>query len=88
MEPLGDGEFGELDDLLLSDDLPEECMDAVTLEGFLLFNNTVIHRLQLLPAVHTHCSPFPSEPHGCEHQGFLCATNHRVCADGFEHSGC
>ena len=35
MEPLGNGEFGELDDLLLSDDLPETCMDAVTLEGFL-----------------------------------------------------
>jgi uncharacterized protein len=35
MEPLGEGEFGELDDLLLSDDLPEACMDVVTLEGFL-----------------------------------------------------
>jgi uncharacterized protein len=35
MEPLSDGEFEELDDLLLSDNLPEECMDAVTLEGFL-----------------------------------------------------
>jgi hypothetical protein len=33
MEPLTDGEFGELDDLLLSDDLSEECMLAVTL-GF------------------------------------------------------
>ena len=35
MEPLSDDEYGELDDLLLSDELPEECMDAVTLEGFL-----------------------------------------------------
>ena len=35
IEPLNDSEFGELDDLLLSDDLPEESMDAVTLEGFL-----------------------------------------------------
>lgn len=35
MGPLGEGEFGELDDLLLSDDLPEACMDVVTLEGFL-----------------------------------------------------
>ena len=35
MEPLGEGEFGELDDLLLSDDLPEACMDVGTLEGFL-----------------------------------------------------
>ena len=35
MEPLSDDEFEELDDLLLSDNLPEECMDAVTLEGFL-----------------------------------------------------
>ena len=35
MEPLGEGEFGELDDLLLSDDLPEACMDVATLEGFL-----------------------------------------------------
>ncbi len=35
MEPLTDDEFGELDDLLLSDDLSEECMLAVTLEGFL-----------------------------------------------------
>jgi uncharacterized protein len=35
MEPLSDGEFEELDDLLLSDNLPEEGMDAVTLEGFL-----------------------------------------------------
>ena len=35
MEPLSDGEFEELDDLLLSDNLPEECIDAVTLEGFL-----------------------------------------------------
>jgi len=35
MEPLGESEFEELDDLLLSDDLPEECMDAITLEGFL-----------------------------------------------------
>jgi uncharacterized protein len=35
VEPLSDSEFGELDDLLLSDDLPEESMDAVTLEGFL-----------------------------------------------------
>ncbi len=35
IEPLSDSEFGELDDLLLSDDLPEESMDAVTLEGFL-----------------------------------------------------
>ena len=35
MDPLSESEFGELDDLLLSDDLPEECMDAVTLEGFL-----------------------------------------------------
>jgi uncharacterized protein len=35
MEPLTDDEFGELDDLLLSDDPSEECMLAVTLEGFL-----------------------------------------------------
>jgi uncharacterized protein len=35
IEPLSDSEFDELDDLLLSDDLPEGCMDAVTLEGFL-----------------------------------------------------
>ncbi len=35
IEPLSDSEFGELDDLLLSDDLSEECMVAVTLEGFL-----------------------------------------------------
>ena len=35
MEPLSDDEFEELDDLLLSDDLSEEGMDAVTLEGFL-----------------------------------------------------
>ena len=35
MEPLTDDEFGELDDVLLSDDLSEECMLAVTLEGFL-----------------------------------------------------
>ena len=35
IEPLSDSEFGELDDLLLSDDLSEECMDAITLEGFL-----------------------------------------------------
>ena len=35
MEPLTDDEFGELDDLLLSDDLSEECILAVTLEGFL-----------------------------------------------------
>ena len=35
MEPLGEREFEELDDLLLSDDLPEACMDAITLEGFL-----------------------------------------------------
>ena len=35
IEPLSDSEFEELDDLLLSDDLPEGCMDAVTLEGFL-----------------------------------------------------
>ncbi len=35
MEPLSDGEFEELDDLLLSDDLPDDCMDSVTLEGFL-----------------------------------------------------
>ena len=34
-EPLGEGEFGELDELLLSDDLPDGCMDVVTLEGFL-----------------------------------------------------
>ncbi len=34
-EPLSDDEFAELDALLLSDDLPEECMDAITLEGFL-----------------------------------------------------
>ncbi len=34
-EPLSDDEFADLDDLLLSDDLPEECMDAITLEGFL-----------------------------------------------------
>ena len=36
MDPLSESEFGELDDLLLSEDLPEECMDAVTLEGFLV----------------------------------------------------
>ena len=35
IEPLSDNEFDELDDLLLSDDLPEGCMDTVTLEGFL-----------------------------------------------------
>ena len=35
MEPLSDDEYGELDDCLLSDELPEGCMDAVTLEGFL-----------------------------------------------------
>ena len=35
IEPLSDSEFDELDDLLLSDGLPDECMDAVTLEGFL-----------------------------------------------------
>ena len=35
MEPLSDDEFDELDDLLLSDDLSEECMDVITLEGFL-----------------------------------------------------
>jgi uncharacterized protein len=35
MEPLGEGEFRELDDLLLSDDLLEACMDVATLEGFL-----------------------------------------------------
>ena len=35
MEPLGESEFGELDELLLSDDVPEACMDVVTLEGFL-----------------------------------------------------
>ncbi len=35
MEPLTDDEFGELDDLLLSDDLSEECMLVVILEGFL-----------------------------------------------------
>jgi len=35
IEPLSDSEFGELDDLLLSDDLSEECMDTVTLEGLL-----------------------------------------------------
>lgn len=34
-EPLTDDEFGKLDDLLLSDDLSEECMLAETLEGFL-----------------------------------------------------
>ena len=34
-QPLSDEEFGKLDALLLSDDLSEECMDAVTLEGFL-----------------------------------------------------
>jgi hypothetical protein len=33
MEPLGESEFGELDDLLLSDDLPEACMDVIILEG-------------------------------------------------------
>ena len=35
MEPLGEEEFEELDDLLLSDDLPDGCMDVITLEGFL-----------------------------------------------------
>jgi len=35
MESLDEGEFEELDDLLLSDDLPDGCMDVVTLEGFL-----------------------------------------------------
>jgi len=35
IEPLSDSEFRELDELLISDDVPEECMDAVTLEGFL-----------------------------------------------------
>ena len=35
MEPLSDDELGKLDDLLLSDDLSEECMLAVTVEGFL-----------------------------------------------------
>ena len=35
IEPLSDSEFEELDDLLLSDGLSEECMDAVTHEGFL-----------------------------------------------------
>jgi len=34
-EPLSDSEFDELDDLLLSDDVPETCMDAVTVESFL-----------------------------------------------------
>ena len=35
IEPLSDSEFEELDDILLSEDLPEGCMDAITLEGFL-----------------------------------------------------
>lgn len=35
MELLSEDEFEELNDLLLSDDLPEACMVAVTLEGFL-----------------------------------------------------
>ena len=34
-ESLREEEFEELDDLLLSDDLPNGCMDVVTLEGFL-----------------------------------------------------
>ena len=34
-EPLSEDEFEELEDLLLSDDLPEACMVAVALEGFL-----------------------------------------------------
>ncbi len=35
MESLREEESEELDDLLLSDDLPDGCMDAVTLEGIL-----------------------------------------------------
>ena len=38
MEPLGDGDFAELDDLLLFDDLQKACINAVTLEGFLMSN--------------------------------------------------
>ncbi len=34
-EPLSEQEFDELDRLLLSDEMPESCMDVVTLEGFL-----------------------------------------------------
>ena len=34
MEPLTDDEFGKLDDLLLSDDLSEECMLAVPSKVF------------------------------------------------------
>ena len=34
IESLDEGEFEELDDLLLSDALPGGCMDVVTLEGF------------------------------------------------------
>ena len=38
MEPVGMGEFVELDDLLLFDHLQVACINAVTLEGFLMSN--------------------------------------------------
>ena len=33
-EPLSDAEFKELDDFLLSDDSPDDCMDISMLDGF------------------------------------------------------
>ena len=54
IEPLSDSEFGELDDLLLSDDLSEECMDAITLERFLTaiaIGPVTVSPEQLLPKV-------------------------------------
>ncbi len=47
-EPLSEKEFDELDRLLLSDDMPESCMDVVTLEGFL--TAIVIGPVTLSPA--------------------------------------
>lgn len=48
LDPLSEKEFEELDRLLLSDDMPESCMDVVTLEGFL--TAIVIGPVTLSPA--------------------------------------
>lgn len=48
LDPLSEKEFEELDRLLLSDDMPESCMDVVTLEGYL--TAIVIGPVTLSPA--------------------------------------
>jgi len=48
LDPLSEKEFDELDRLLLSDDMPESCMNVVTLEGFL--TAIVIGPVTLSPA--------------------------------------